>query len=130
MNKIYNSDLLYPQLSYQIIGILFDIFLNFGYGYRENQYQKAIEVGLKKSGIKYSKEVPIKITYREKFITTNYLDFLIDDKIILEIKQGEWFSRKDIEQVYNYLKSTKLKLGILARFTRSGVKFKRIINVK
>jgi len=130
VNKIYNSDLLYPQLSYQIIGILFDIFLNFGYGYRENQYQKAIEVGLKKSGIKYSKEVPIKITYREKFITTNYLDFLIDDKIILEIKQGEWFSRKDIEQVYNYLKSTKLKLGILARFTRSGVKFKRIINVK
>jgi GxxExxY protein len=59
-----------------------------------------------------------------------YLDFIIDEKIVLEIKQGDRFHKNDFEQVYNYLKSTGLKLGILARFSKSGVKFKRVVNVK
>lgn len=128
--KIYKPDLLYPELSYQIIGVLFDVFINLGFGYKENQYQKAIEIGFKNSGIDYQKELPIKITYKNNFITTIYLDFLVENKIILEIKQGNRFNKKDIEQIYNYLKSTDLKLGILARFTNVGVKFKRIVNVK
>ena len=74
--------------------------------------------------------MPIKLLYKNQFLTTNYLDFLIENKIILELKQGNLFSRKDIEQVYNYLKASNLKLGILARFTKSGVKYKRIINIK
>ncbi len=108
-NKIYKPDLLYPDLSYQIIGILFDVFLELGSGYKENQYQKAIEIGLNSSKLAYKKELPIKITYKNNFITTIY---------------------KDIEQVYNYLKTTNSKLKILDRFTRSGVKFKRIVNIR
>lgn len=128
-NRFYKSDLLYPDLSYKIIGILFDVFTELGYGYKENQYQKAIEISLKTAEIIYKKELPIKITFKNTFITTIYLDFLIDNKIVLELKQGNFFNKKDVEQVYNYLKSTNLKLGILARFTKSGVKFKRIINI-
>jgi GxxExxY protein len=127
-NKLYRPDLLYPDLSYQIIGILFDVFLNLGYGYRENQYQKAIEIALKNSGVQYQKELPVKISYKGQFVATNYLDFLIDGKIILEIKQGNRFVKNDFDQIFNYLKATGLKLGILARFTRSGVKFRRIAN--
>jgi len=56
-------------------------------------------------------------------------DFLIEDKIILEIKAGNRFSRKNIEQTYSYLKASKLELGILANFTDSEVKFKRILNI-
>ena len=128
--NFYKPDLLYPELSYQIVGILFDIFLNLGYGYREIQYQKAVEIALNNADISYKKELPIKFLYKNQFLTTNYLDFLIENKIILELKQGNLFSRKDIEQVYNYLKASNLKLGILARFTKSGVKYKRIINIK
>lgn len=43
-NKFYKPDLFYPDLSYQIIGVLFDIFTELGFGYKENQYQKAIEI--------------------------------------------------------------------------------------
>lgn len=128
--KFYKPDLLYPELSYQIVGILFDIFSAMGYGYREKQYHKAIEIALHETNLIYKKELPIKITYRGNFITTNYLDFLIEDKIILEIKQGDRFKLNDIEQLYNYLKATDLKLGILARFTKSGIKYKRIINIR
>ena len=130
MNKtVYKSDLLYPELSYQVVGILFDIFTELGYGYRENQYQKAVEMALKSIKLGYEKELPVKISYKGEFVTTVYLDFLIDSKIVLELKQGNRFNKKDIEQVYNYLKATKLKLGILARFTKSGVKFMRVVNI-
>ena len=130
MNKtVYKSDLLYPELSYQVVGILFDIFTELGYGYRENQYQKAVEMALKSIKLGYEKELPVKISYKGEFVTTVCLDFLIDSKIVLELKQGNRFNKKDIEQVYNYLKVTKLKLGILARFTKSGVKFMRVVNI-
>ncbi len=59
-----------------------------------------------------------------------YFDFLIEDKIILEIKVRNYFSKKDIEQLNSYLKATRLKLGIIAHFTRAGVKLKRIVNLK
>ncbi len=128
--KFYKPDLLHPDLSYQIIGVLFDVFSKLGFGYKEKQYQKAIEIAFKNAKINYKKELAIKISYKNSYITTIYLDFLIENKVILEIKQGNKFGKKDIEQVYNYLKSADLKLGILARFTRSGVKFKRIVNIK
>ena len=94
-NKLYKSDLLYPELSYQIVGILFDIFTEMGYGYKENQYQKAVEIALKSIKIDYKKELPVKISYKGKFVTTLYLDFLIDSKIVLELKQGNRFNKKD-----------------------------------
>jgi len=126
----YKLDLIYPQLSYQIVGILFDIFINLGPSHKEIQYKKAIEIALKEVNISYQREVPCKLFYKGKFVAIMYLDFLIEEKIVLEIKQGDRFYKKDIEQVYNYLKSTGLKLGILARFTKSGVKFKRVVNIK
>ena len=57
------------------------------------------------------------------------MDFLIEGKVVLEIKVGEHFSGSNINQLFGYLKATDLKLGILANFTRTGVKYKRIINI-
>lgn len=56
-------------------------------------------------------------------------DFLIEDKVILEIKKDDIFSKPRIEQVLNYLKLSQLKLAILINFGKSGVKFKRIVNI-
>ena len=58
---IYKPDLLYPDLSYKIVGILFDVFLHLGYGYRENQYQKAVEIAFNNVGLKYKKELIVNI---------------------------------------------------------------------
>jgi len=58
------------------------------------------------------------------------IDFLVEDKILVEIKKGNYFSKKNIEQVYAYLKATGLKLAILANFTSTGVKFRRILNLR
>jgi GxxExxY protein len=59
--------------------------------------------------------------FGEKCIGTFYADFVIAGVIILELKTDRFFSRKNIEQTYGYLKGLNLQLGILANFTRNGV---------
>jgi GxxExxY protein len=126
-NKI---DLIHKDLSYKVIGILYKTFNELGYGYQEKYYQKAIASLLKRDLLKFKEQLYVPITFNGDKIGSYFLDFLIDDKIILEIKKGNQFYKKDIEQVYAYLKQYDIKLGILARFTKDGVKIKRIVNIR
>jgi len=111
------------------MGELFAVHTELGSGHKENFYQKAVAEEFRNSGLKFQEQLPAKITYRGKIIGIYYFDFLVDDKIVLEIKVRNYFSEKDIKQLYAYLKAKNLKLGIIAHFTKSGVKFKRIANI-
>jgi len=120
----------YPELSYKIVGILFDIWREIGYSHKEKYIQAAIESAFVKNDIPFKREVKADLKFRDDKIGTYFLDFLVDNKIILEIKRRNYFSKDDITQIYNYLKTTCLRLGIIAHFTKDGVKFKRILNIK
>jgi GxxExxY protein len=124
------NDLIYADLCYQLMGVLFEIWKNIGFGHKEKIYEKAIAKSLENAKIEFKEQVPVKINFKGKFIGIYYFDFLINDKIVLEIKVRNYFSKKDIDQLYSYLKARALKLGIIAHFTRTGVKFKRIVNLK
>lgn len=63
-------------------------------------------------------------------LLVNFFDFLIEDKIVLELKKGDRFSKTHIDQVNQYLVSKNLKLGILAYFAPNKVHYKRIVNLK
>ena len=133
MNKtpaLRRTDLVYPELSYQIIEILFEVFKQIGAGYREKYCHKMIALELTRYGLNCKREVPAIIQYKGVKIGKCFFDFLIEDKIILEIKKDNNFSRKHIEQVHSYLKTAGLKLGIIANFTKEGIKYKRILNEK
>lgn len=127
--ELKRTDLVYPELSYQIVGILFGIFNDLGYGYREKFYQRAVAQELAKSKIKFKQEFRAPVIFRSKKVGDHVFDFLIEDKIVLELKQGDHFSKNDIAQAFEYLKSSNLKLAILARFTRRGLQYKRIVNL-
>ena len=122
-------DLVYPDLSYKVVGILFDVYNELGFGFSESHYQKAISLALKEKNIKFKEQVYIPIYFKEQMIGKYFLDFLIEDKIILEIKKESKFSKKNIDQVNSYLKSFHKKLAILANFDKDGIKFKRIVNL-
>lgn len=128
--KLKRNDLIYPDLSYQLVGILLDVSNELGYGYQEKYYQKAVAAALKKSRVSYKEQLPIQINYKGEKVGIYFLDFLIEDKIVLEIKRGEHFSKTNLKQVYGYLKATGLQLGMVANFTTKGLKFKRIINAE
>lgn len=80
-------DLVYPDPSYKIIGVVFDVFNKLGYGYQEKYYQKAIARALKILGILFKEQLPFNIRFKGEIIGRYYLDFLIENKIILEIKK-------------------------------------------
>ncbi len=116
------------KLSYKMIGLSFDVYNRLGYGHKEKIYQKALQELLDKEKIKYQREIYCPIKFESKVIGKYYLDFLIDDKLILELKVAEDFYPKHFKQVINYLKARKLKLGIIILITKSGIRIKRIIN--
>jgi GxxExxY protein len=122
------NKIIYKELSFEIVGILFEVYNELGYGYQEKYYEKAIEKCFIAHKIKFKRQAPFKIKFKGEIIGRNYLDFLVEDKIVLEIKKGNYFSKRNIEQIKQYLKVTNLKLAILANFTPSGVKFLRVLN--
>ncbi len=129
MNKnLKRKDLIHPDLSYKIVGILFEVYNNLGSGYHEKCYQRAIAEMLKKYNLSFQEQAYTPVTFQGQKVGIYYLDFLIDNKVILEIKKGDRFSKKHIDQVLSYLKGKHLKLGIIANFGLSDLKFKRIIN--
>lgn len=128
--KVRKDDVIYPELSYKIIGILFEVWNTIGSNHKEKFYQKAAASDFAGAGLSFKEQLPAKISYKDKIVGIYYFDFLIDDKIILEIKSRDYFSKQDVDQLYAYLKAKNLKLGLLVHFTKSGVKVKRVVNIK
>lgn len=123
------SKVIYPELSYKIVGVLFEVYNQLGEGHQEKYYQRAIKVAFKEQNLKFKSQFPVDINFKNNKIGRYFLDFLIEDKVVLEIKKGNYFPKKNMEQVYAYLKATNLKLAILANFTSTGIKFRRILNL-
>ena len=129
MSNKKSSKVIYPDLSYKIVGVLFDVLNECGPGHKEKYYQNAIALALKERGINFKREVYTPVNYRGTRVGSYYFDFLIENKIILEIKVGERFLQSNIKQILTYLKIADLRLGILANFTGLDVQFKRLLNV-
>ncbi len=130
MKKAVRTDLIYPELSYKIVGILFDVYNQLGYGYQERYYEKATATALKLARLNYKEQFPVPLRFKGEKIGDYFLDFLVEDKVVLELKRGERVAKSNIDQIYAYLKATDLKLGILAQFAPSGIKFRRILNIQ
>ncbi len=128
MSVLKRNDIVYAELSYKVVGVLYSVHKEMGYGFLERYYQKAIAVELKRNGIPFKEQVRVELIIAGKVITSGIVDFIIDDKIILEIKQGNTFLKTNIDQVNSYLKMSKLQLGIIANFTSRGLLYKRIVN--
>ena len=126
---VRKQDLLYPELSYLIIGCAFDVYNSLGSGYHEKYYQRALIEAFTEKGITFQTEISFPLRYKERIIGRKRLDFLIDSKVVVELKKGNAFSKTHIDQVLEYLQTQHIKLGILINFSSQGVVFKRIINL-
>jgi len=122
-------ELIHKELTYKIIGVLYEVFNELGYGYQEKYYQKATALALKKHGLKFKEQVYTPVKFQKNKIGKYFLDFVIENKVVLEIKKNDKFFKSDITQLFAYLKATNLKLGLIANFTKNGVKIKRIANL-
>jgi len=128
--KNIREDLVHKELCFKIVGILLEVYNTLGYGYAEKVYQKAIAAALKAAGLNFVEQLYMPVIFQGKVVGKNYFDFLIEGTVVLEIKKGDYFSNIHIKQVYQYLLSKNLELGILAYFAPRALKWKRIVNLK
>jgi GxxExxY protein len=121
------AELVHKELSYLTVSVLFKVYNELGGGYQEKYYQRAGALEFKKLKIPFQEQVPVNLNYDGKNIGKYFIDFVVENKIVLEIKVAPRFYLRDVKQVLGYLKAAGLPLGISASFGRGELKFKRIL---
>jgi GxxExxY protein len=121
--------LLYEELSYQIRGAAIEVRKNYGLGHKERLYQRAFDEELTLRGIQYQREKSIRIySPKTKRVIGSYQpDFIVEDKIIIELKALGQVPRNVADQIYSYLRNSWYELGFLINFGADGVDIKRVI---
>lgn len=122
------SILIYPDLSYRINGILYKVHNELGRFLNEKQYCDLIEEFLKNQKISFEREKILPQAFPSEKIGRSKVDFLIENKIILEIKTKIVVTSEDYFQLKRYLRSLNIKLGIIVNFRRRFLSPKRILN--
>lgn len=128
MNQL--SHLNYPlqEETKQIIGIAYDIHRFLGPGFLEIVYKDAFEFELRKKRIVYEREKEYCIPYKEIILTHKFFaDFVVYNKIILEIKAKDGIAEIHMAQTLNYLKVSGCKVGLILNFGELSLKIKRIV---
>ena len=122
------SDIIYKDESYKIIGICFEVHNNLGPGFLEIVYKDALEYEFRKAGIPYEREKEYIVNYKDIVLPHKfYADFVVFDKIILEVKAVSGISDEFIAQAINYLKVSQNKLALIANFGELKLNYKRIV---
>jgi len=122
------TEIIYKDLCYVLNGIFFDVQNTVGYGMREKAYCQAIQKALDNNKIQYFYQYKTPLTYHEHIVGKRYFDFLIENKIIIEVKVGKTTS-SDFNQIKEYLNISNLKLGLLVVFQKEEVKIYRVVNL-
>lgn len=120
--------LIYEDETYAIKGAVFEVYKMMGAGFFESVYQECLEEELRIRGIPFASQVEIKIDYKGKELHQFYrADIVCYDKIILELKAVNVLAPEHSAQLFNYLRATKMQLGLLINFGHyPGVEIKRI----
>ncbi len=126
--ELKRKDLVFPELSYKIIGACFSAFNKIGGGLREKHYEQACANELHELGIRFKRQVHCPILGRTKKVADQFIDLLVEDKIVMELKVANRFIPDHFAQTAAYLTTLDLELGLLIRFDPSGVTYRRVLN--
>ena len=122
------GDFLYREESFAIIGAAMEVHKVLGCGFTEPVYQAALEQEFLLRNIPFEREKTFPVMYKGITLEKTYrVDFLCFGQVIVELKALSGFSDEHKAQVLNYLKASKLKLGLLVNFGRPSLEYKRIV---
>jgi GxxExxY protein len=122
------TDVIYREESYKIIGICIEVHKTLGTGFLEIVYKDALEYEFRKANIMYEREKEYTVNYKDIVLPHRfYADFIVLDKIILEIKSAAAIADAHIAQAINYCKVSNNKLALIVNFGLPQVNYKRIV---
>jgi GxxExxY protein len=120
-------DLVEERLTHSAIGAFFDVYNTLGFGFLEIVYVMALERELLARGHQVSREVWVPVLYKGQELCKQRLDMVVDEKLVVETKSTAELPRTGPRQLYNYLRATKLRVGLLFHFGPEP-KFYRLVH--
>ena len=113
------------ELTHKIIGCAYQVFNKLGFGFLESVYKKAMVIELNKNELECVEEKPLKVYYEDEVVGDFYIDLLIENEIIVELKSVQNLAKEHEAQLVNYLTAAKKDIGLLINFGPGGVEVKR-----
>ncbi len=121
-------EVIFKDESFKIIGCCIEVYNTLGKGFSEIVYKDALEYEFKKQDIPYEREKEYLIRYKDIVLPHKYnADFIVYEKIILEVKAVEALTRGHKKQALNYLAASKLKLALIINFGEDSLKHERVV---
>jgi len=122
-------ELKYKDITEKIIGASFEVHKFLGNGFQEVIYQRALAWELSRAGLEYVREIEQEIFYKElqEPIGTRRADFVVEGKVLVELKAIIELEDVHLAQVLNYLKAYRLEVGLLINFGSKSLTFKRLV---
>ena len=119
---------LYSEITKGIIGGAYEVFNNLGFGFLEKVYENALVLELKKRKLNVNQQFPINVYYKNEIVGEYIADLIIEKKVIAEIKAISKLEEIQEVQLVNYLKATKIEIGLLVNFGKRLEIKRRIFN--
>jgi len=124
-----NTTLKYKDITEKIIGASFEVHTFLGNGFQEVIYQRALAYEMRTVGLEFAREIEQHIFYKnlEEPIGTRRADFVVEGKVLVELKAVIQLEDVHLAQALNYLKAYKLEVGLLINFGSKSMTFKRLV---
>ena len=120
----------HADITRKIIGAAMKVHSTLGNGFQEVIYQRAMAIEMTKIGLDFQRELEMPIYYDSKQIGTRRVDFLVEGKVMLELKAVTALEDVHLAQAINYLEAYGLEIGLLINFGSKSLQFRRLINSK
>ncbi len=115
------------DLVYKITGCAMKVHNDVGHGLREKTYERALCVEFKHENISYDQQLVFPVVYRGEHIDDYIPDLIAEKRIIVETKTVEAITDEHIGQVINYLRITKLEVGLILNFKKAKLEWKKVV---
>ncbi|MFQ6613626.1 MAG: GxxExxY protein [Fidelibacterota bacterium] len=117
----------YSDLTEKVIGAAMKVHSYLGNGFQEVIYQRCLALELARTGLEFMREVEIPIYYYERQVGTRRADFVVEGKVLLELKAVIKVEDAHWAQILNYLRAYKMEVGLLINFGGKSLEFKRFV---
>lgn len=120
--------MLYENLTRKILEACFEVSNELGIGYLESVYEKSLLIALRQKGLKAENQVPLKVKFRGEIVGEFFVDILVENKVLIELKVANNLTKENYAQTINYLKATDIEIGLLINFGTPKIEYRRFQN--
>ncbi|HNQ44099.1 MAG TPA: GxxExxY protein [Candidatus Cloacimonadota bacterium] len=120
------KDAMHEQLTEKIIRCFFDVYNQLHFGFLEKVYENALKLELKAQGLKVESQKRIEVLYKGSVVGEYFADLVVNDLVIIEIKAAENLCDEHALQLLNYLRATKIEVGLLLNFGKKPQLARRV----